>query len=61
VLRHNLYTTDMDKRRNCYNCRGFGYIMRNCRNQRIVEQERMINHQRNYDNLKENKNLIVLN
>jgi len=61
VLRHNLYTTDMDKRRNCYNCRGFGYIMRNCRNQRIVEQERMINYQRNYDNLKENKNLIVLN
>ena len=61
MLRHNLYTTDMDKRRNCYNCRGFGYIMRNCRNQRIVEQERMINYQRNYDNLKENKNLIVLN
>jgi len=33
----NPYTIDVDrkKRRNCYNCRRFGYIARHCRNKRI--------------------------
>ena len=60
MLRHSLYAINIDKRRNCYNCRGFGYIMRNCRNQRTVGQEKMISYRRNNDNLKENENLIVL-
>jgi len=30
----NLYTMDVDRRenRNCYACRGFGHLARNCRN-----------------------------
>ena len=32
---HNLYTIDVDQRnRNCYSCRGFGHLVRNCRNRR---------------------------
>ena len=30
MSRHNLYTIDVDRERNCYNCRGFGHIARNC-------------------------------
>ena len=33
----NPYAIDVDRRenRNCYNCGGFGYLARNCRNRRI--------------------------
>ena len=34
--RHNLYIMDMNQERNCYSCRGYGHIMKNCRNQEIV-------------------------
>jgi len=37
VLRCDLYTTDIDCRRNCYSCKDFGYLVRNYRNWRIVE------------------------
>ena len=34
---------DMDRRdnRNCYNCGGFRYIARNCRNRRVDMNRRM--------------------
>ena len=32
VLRCNSYTMDIDRGRNCYNCREFGHLVRNCRN-----------------------------
>jgi len=32
VLRCNPYTMDVDKRRNCFNCGGFGHLARNYRN-----------------------------
>ena len=27
--KYDLYTIDVDRGRNCYNCEGFGYIARN--------------------------------
>jgi len=35
-IQRNPYTIDMDRRENmnCYNCRGFGHLARNCRNRR---------------------------
>jgi len=33
---YNSYAMDVDQEnRNCYNCRGFGHLARNCRNRRI--------------------------
>ena len=60
VPRYNLYIIDINRRKNCYNCEGFRHMARNCKNWRAVEQGRMISYQENNDNLKENKNLIVL-
>ena len=36
----NLYTMDVDRRenRNCYACRGFGYLARNCRNREMTNR-----------------------
>ena len=31
-LRQDLYAMEIDKGRNCYACRGFGHMARNCRN-----------------------------
>lgn len=31
MSRQDLYTIDMDQRRNCYNCESFSYIARNYR------------------------------
>jgi len=31
-MRRDLYTIDVDRRRNCYSCGGFGHLARNCRN-----------------------------
>ena len=46
----------------CYNCRKFRNITRHCRNQEVTVQERRIDYEDNYnmDNLKEKKNLVVL-
>ena len=32
MSRCNPYAIDVDQEMNCYNCEGFGYIARNCRN-----------------------------
>ena len=41
----NPYTIDVDRRENwnCYNCRGFGYLARNCKNRgnRIGKRRRL--------------------
>jgi len=63
-MRRNSYIMDIDKEKNCYNCRRFGHFVRNYRNWDIVSQERRIEYGdtlniMNY--LKEKKNLVVLN
>jgi len=53
------YAMEVDHRRNCYACRGFGHMAHNCRNRgqrgRIEEIMNITN------NLKENENLELLN
>ena len=34
ILKHDLYAIDVDIRRNCYNCGGFGHITRNYRKEK---------------------------
>jgi len=41
-IRKNSYAMDVNRERNCYNCRGFGHIARNCRNWGIVSQRKRI-------------------
>ena len=38
MTRYDLYTMNMDKVRNCYNCENFGYIARYCKSKRVIEQ-----------------------
>ena len=36
---YNPYVIDVNRRNiNCYNCRGFGHMVRNCRNRRIGDR-----------------------
>lgn len=35
-MRRDLYTIDVNKRRNCYNCGGFNHIIRYCRSWKIM-------------------------
>jgi len=61
--RRDLYIIDVDKERNCYNCGEFGHVIKNCRNQSIIGQERRIEYGNNLnirDNLKEKESLVVL-
>ena len=64
---HNLYIMDIDcGNRNCYNCRGFGYLARNCRNKRVEnrigEKKRLEYGQNNgQNNLNGERDLIVFN
>jgi len=53
---------EIDRKRNCYNCRGFRHIARYYRNQRFVTQEKRIEYKDNcnIDNLKEAEDLAVL-
>ena len=54
---------DIDKRRNYYNCGGFGHLERNCRNWGIIGQGRRIKYRDNrntLNNLKEKESLVVL-
>ena len=56
---------DVDRRRNCYNCRGFGHITQYYKergNQKRVGQERRMNYvnNKNTSNLNGEENLIVL-
>jgi len=50
----------MNREGNCYSCKEFGYIIRNCRNREIVEQERRLKYGDNSTNLNRGENLIVL-
>ena len=59
--RWNLYAIDINYGRNYYNCRGFGHIVRNCRNQKIIRRERRLKYRNNKNsNLNGKENLIVL-
>ena len=31
-MKRNFYAINMDRKRNYYSCRGFGYLARNCQN-----------------------------
>ena len=62
-IRRDLYMININKRRNFYNCEGFGYIIRYFRSQEIIGEKRMIEYRNNYnyrDNLKKKKSLVVL-
>jgi len=52
---YNLYIIEIDKRnRNCYNCRGFRHLSRNCRNRRIgnrIGEERRLEYRENGNNI----------
>jgi len=54
----NSYAMDVDRRmnRNCYACKGFGHIAKNCRNQNMSMNRRM---ETENNNLKEEQDLIV--
>ena len=61
----NLYAMEVDRgNRNCYSCRGFGYLAQNCRRQ-IIGQERRVEYKDNWNNRQNNLNrngdLIILN
>ena len=62
--RHNLYAMKVDYGRNCYNCESFGHLVRNCRNQKFVGQEKRVEYRDNQNNgqynLNGKENLIVL-
>ena len=66
---HNPYTIEVDKEnQNYYNCEGFRYLARNCRNRgtgdRIKEDKRLEyrnNRQNEQNNLNRDRDLIVLN
>jgi len=62
-MRRDSYAMNIDKRRNCYSCGGFGHLVQNCRNQRIIGQGRRIEYGDNMNgnqNLNGEENLIVL-
>ena len=59
--RHDPYTMEVDKGRNYYNCGKFGHIARNCRNWKIMEQEKILKYENNLNNLNEEESLVVLN
>ena len=71
-LRRDPYAMEVDRGRNCYTCRGFGYMARNCRNRgqrgRVAENRRVeygggrIEEIMNItNNLKGDENLELLN
>jgi len=62
-MRRDPYVIDIDKKRNCYSCGGFGYLVWNYRNQGIVSQGRRVeygNNMNNTNNLKKEESLVVL-
>ena len=46
---------------NCDNCKGFGHIIRYCRDWRMVRQRSQISYWNNNHNLKEKESLVVIN
>ncbi len=69
--RRDLYTMEVDRRKNCYTCRGFGHMVHHCRNWRrkkVADGRRLEyrgwNIERNHEHLnhlKEEENLESLN
>jgi len=62
--RRDPYTIEVDRRRNCYACRGFGHMAHHCRNRGKVAEGRRLEFKRNYkhsNSLKEEENLEFLN
>jgi len=52
---------NIDYGRNCYSYGRFGHITRNCRNKKIIEQERRLEYGNNENNnLNGEKSLVVL-
>ena len=63
MLRHNLHMIEIDYGKNYYSCRGFRYLARNYRNQRIVKRERRLEYENNINtgnNLNREEILVVL-
>ena len=52
---HDSYVMEVDYGRNCYNCGGFGHLARNCRNWRIIGQERKLEYGDNSFRVMDNK------
>jgi len=62
-MRRKPYVIDVDRKRNCYSCGGFGHLVWNCRNQKIISQEKRMEYRdnvNNVSNLKKKENLVVL-
>ena len=70
--RQDPFTIEVDRERNCFACRGFGHMVRHCRNRgqrgRVVDNRRVEYEGRQIeeiislsDNLKESENLELLN
>jgi len=62
-MKKDSYVMDVDREKNCYNCRGFGHLAQNYRNWEIIDQGRRIEYSdnsNNMNNLKEKENLVVL-
>ena len=51
MLRHNPYAIDTCCRRNCYSCRKFEHLARNCINWGIMGQERKLDYGDNVNNI----------
>jgi len=66
MSRYNLYTMDVDRERNCYNCRDFGHITRSYRLRETTGQGRRLEYGgsqdngQHSDNLNREKDLVVL-
>ena len=63
-MQHNLYAMEVNRKRNCYSCGGFGHLARNCKKQ-IMGQERRMEYENTcnngLNNLDGEGDLIVLN
>ena len=61
--KHNPYIMNINRGRNYYSYKEFSHIMRNCRNSRIMKQEKRLEYSENnvQSNLNGKENLIVLN
>ena len=62
--RHDPYVIEVDCGRNYYSYKGFGYLVRHCKYQRIMGQGKRIKYKNNSNkrnNLKKKESLVVLN
>ena len=52
LAQYNSYAIDVDRRenQNCYNCRGFGHLTRNCRNRNRIGERRRLEYRENENN-----------